>query len=737
MRMLFIAAVVIAGTGIAHAEDGDSLRAHRLKPVEVLGLKQTPGSGIIAEAVTNISGASARRLGIDAAKGISLVAPNFYMPDYGSRMTSSIYVRGLGARIDQPVVGLNVDNIPYLNKDNYDFDLADIENIEVLRGAQAVLNGRNTMGGQINIRTLSPLSTKGWRGMLEYGRANSIKASAGYYGTINPTLGMSLSGLYRHTDGFFRNAHTGKLLDHENSGSIRWKTVWRPSAALSLSNTATATTAHQGGYPYAQLSSGKIDYNDTCSYRRTSFADALTLAWAGNRVLVTSITSVQYLNDRMDLDQDFTSEDYFTLRQSRNEWAVTEDLFTRGNRGRYNWLGGVYFFYKNGDMHAPVTFKDTGIAELIEKNRNQANPNYPIAWDTRRFVLGSDFTQRNLGFAVYHESTYQAGSWFFELGFRLDVEQPTLSYHSHADTGFSTYHLLSDGTSELYSHTPVDIDDNGNLSTTYVQFLPKVSISRKGDFEPYISFSKAYKAGGYNTQMFSEVLQQRIMEIMGMSATATLEKIVSYKPETSFNYETGFHWNLRPAGLRLDAALFYIDCRNQQLTVFPPGTVTGRMMTNAGRTRSFGAELSANWQPTEDLSISASYGYTNATFRKYNDGKQDYKGNHLPYAPENTVFAEISWRASQLEFLGITPSVTATARCAGRIFWDDANTISQPFYCIPGLSIGFNAEKWNLKLWSTNLSDTRYDVFYFLSMGNAFVQRGLPRRFGATLRFSI
>lgn len=738
MRAGFFAVLIFTGlVSYAGESEGDSLRAHRLKPVEVLGLKHTPGSGLVSEAVTNISGSEARSLGIDAAKGVSIVAPNFYMPEYGSRMTSSIYVRGLGARIDQPVVGLNVDNIPYLNKDNYDFDLADIDNIEVLRGAQAVLNGRNTMGGQINIRTLSPFTTTGLRAMAEYGSGNNIKASAGYYGTLNPKLGMSVSGLYRHTDGFFRNAYDRRRLDTENSGTVRWKTAWRPSAALSISNTASLTTARQGGYPYALLSSGEISYNDTCAYRRTSVADAITIAWAGKRVLVTSITSAQYLDDCMDLDQDFTPSDYFTIRQSRREWALTEDLFTRGNRDNYNWLGGVYLFYKDGTMHAPVTFKNTGIAELIEKNRNEANPSYPIAWDSRRFVLGSDFTQRSLGFAFYHESTYKAGEWFFEAGFRLDIEHPELLYHSHSDTGYETFHRLSDGTLEPYSHTAVDINDKGQLSTTYVQFLPKISISRKGSFEPYISVSKAYKAGGYNTQMFSEVLQQKIMETMGMSATQTLEKTVSYKPETSFNYEAGFHWRISPADLRLDAALFYIDCRNQQLTVFPPGTVTGRMMTNAGRTRSFGAELTAKWQPADDLALTFSYGYTNATFRHYNDGRNNYRGKRLPYAPENTLFGEVSWRASALTFLGITPSLSATARCVGSIYWDDANTASQPFYCLPGMTIGFSTEQWNLSLWASNISDTRYDVFYFLSMGNAFVQRGLPRRLGATLRIKI
>ena len=84
--------------------------------------------------------------------------------------------------------------------------------------------------------------------------------------------------------------------------------------------------------------------------------------------------------------------------------------------------------------------------------------------------------------------------------------------------------------------------------------------------------------------MFSDVLQQRIMSEMGMSALYTLEEIVGYEPERSFNYELGFH--SKPMdGLQVDGTFFLIDCRNQQLTIFPPGTTTGRIMTNAGRTR--------------------------------------------------------------------------------------------------------------------------------------------------------
>ena len=70
-------------------------------------------------------------------------------------------------------------------------------------------------------------------------------------------------------------------------------------------------------------------------------------------------------------------------------------------------------------------------------------------------------------------------------------------------------HRLPDGSEQVYSHTPVDIDDRGEVSNTYGELLPKFTISRTGDFEPYFTFAKGYKAGGYNTQMFSDVLQQK------------------------------------------------------------------------------------------------------------------------------------------------------------------------------------------------------------------------------------
>lgn len=725
---------------IAAGEVTDTLsadRGHRkLRELEVIGVKQMPVADM--SPVTRISPAMVRRYNIYDAKDISEIAPNIYMPDYGSRMTSTIYARGLGARIDQPVVGLSIDNVPVLNKDAYDFDMADIESVEVLRGAQAVLNGRNTMGGQINILTMSPRRWQGLRLMAQYGRANTAKVSAGWYHKFSDAWAASLTGLFSTSDGFFRNDYNGSRLDRERSGSVRLKAEWHPSSWLSVSNVASVSVNRQGGYPYESLATGRIAFNDTCFYHRTTFADGLTVAWAGKRVVVTSVTSAQYIDDNMTLDQDFLPEDYFTLTQKRREWALTEDLFTKGSRGAYDWLGGVFAFYKTGDMEAPVTFGDTGIKKLIEDRRNSINPYYPIAWDSRSFVLGSEFTPVSRGFALYHQSDYSLGDWEFQAGLRWDFERVSLDYHSFCQTGFTTMRLGEDGVLSPYGHSAVDINDKGDIAHNYNELLPKLSVGRRLPFgRAYITVSKAYKAGGYNTQMFSDVLQQRLMQFMGLSPNYGLDEIVSYKPEKSWNYEIGLKTSWLNGRLTADFAAFFIDCRDQQLTMFPPGTVTGRVMTNAGRTFSRGFELSAFYEPVDNLSFRASYGYTHATFRRFADSRNDYAGKRLPYAPANTLFVSADWRMPVTIFKEVAPSASVSVRGAGDIYWDELNTIRQPFYALLGASVSFSAPRWSLKLWGENLTSTRYNTFYFVSIGNAFVQRARPWQIGATLRVTL
>lgn len=742
MRHLFVIILVFfCLNGFAFETNEVDTTGVMLDEISVTGIKQSSLMKDEAESYTVLSRQNIEQLGIVTMRGISDVVPNFYMPDYGSRITSTIYVRGIGARMDQPSVGLNVDNVPFLNKDAYDFDITDISSVEMMRGPQSMLYGRNAMAGVINITTLSPMLFQGWRLFAEVGNGGRVNANVGWYHKFNNATGLSVNGSYSHLDGFFRNNYNRKKLDKENNFSLRTKFQYNPGERVRIQNVASANILRQGGYPYAYVGTGKIEYNDTCFYRRFTFTDGLTVGYNGEKFNLTSITSVQHIDDNMTLDQDFLPESYFTLSQIKKETSITEEIIIKGDvaTGKYHWLVGTFGFYKHLNMDAPVVFKDVGIRELIESHRNDANPQYPIKWDSRTFPLNSLFTIPTYGFAAYHESTFTAGKWIFRGAVRLDYEKATLNYRSFCDTGYEIYHL-ENGIETPYRHEDIKIDDTGKLNQDFLMLLPQISVlynlpESLGNI--YVKFSEGYKLGGFNTQMFSDVLQQRLMNIMGIGSQYEVGDIVSYKPEKSWNYEIGSHLSFEDRKLNLEITAFYIDCRDQQLTTFPDGTTTGRIMTNAGKTRSFGGEVTVNYSPIEKIDFTASYGYTNVRFREYFNGIYDFKGKKLPYVPEHTLFLQGLYHLEINKNNGLGMIFDVNMRGTGPIEWNEENTIHQKFYATLGANISLLYKNWELKLWGKNLTDCHYNTFYFKSMGNEFVQKARGIEFGISTRWQF
>ena len=141
--------------------------------------------------------------------------------------------------------------------------------------------------------------------------------------------------------------------------------------------------------------------------------------------------------------------------------------------------------------------------------------------------------------------------------------------------------------------------------------------------------------------------------------------------------------------------------------------------------------------PWQHLDLALSYGYTHATFRRYDNGRQDFRGNRLPYAPEHTGSLRAAWTLpTGVAWLGDLV-FGADVRAAGRIWWNEENSLVQPFYALLNASIRLEHEHYSLELWGRNLTGTHYDTFYFVSIGNAFLQAGRPRTFGITLNIHI
>ncbi|MDE6669108.1 MAG: TonB-dependent receptor, partial [Muribaculaceae bacterium] len=157
----------------------------------------------------------------------------------------------------------------------------------------------------------------------------------------------------------------------------------------------------------------------------------------------------------------------------------------------------------------------------------------------------------------------------------------------------------------------------------------------------------------------------------------------------------------------------------------------------AGQTRSMGAELTIHWQPAADWNLTASYGLTEARFVRFHDGREDYAGKRLPYVPANTLFVQGIYNHNWPDKIIKSLTAEVNLRGTGDIYWNEANTQRQPFYLLPGAQITAEAGIVSLSVWGRNLTATHYDTFYFVSMGNEFVQRAKTREIGATLTVKL
>lgn len=688
--------------------------------------------------------------GVGSIKELSTIAPNFYQADYGSSITSSIYVRGFGSRIDQPVVGVVIDDVAMMNKNVYDFDFFDIRRVEVLRGPQGTLYGRNTSGGVMNITTLSPFVWQGLRGMAEYSTVSSARAALSYYARPRKEFGYSVAASFSHDGGHFLNSYTGEMCDRGNQAALRMRVQW-VRRHCSMDNTLTVGFTDEGGYAYRHYDAATekyapIAYNDPSGYERLTVSDGFVAKYEGRRVRVSSVTSYQFLGDRMTLDQDFTPRSMFTMQQRQLEHAITEDIVVRNAKSsrRWQWLSGLFAFAKWLDISSPVTFKQDGINDLILGNINKGIatvfPDGAMTFGVDNFVIASDFRIPTYGAALYHQSSWQWGRWHLTAGLRLDWEYASMRYNSHATIPFNFNITMGEG--NYISHYT---EFKGREKQHFFEVLPKLSVEYRMDVgELYATITRGYKAGGFNTQIFSDILQVKMMnsmmERLGVyldSATTTNYDSASatrYLPETSWNFEIGAH--MHPVeGLRLDGSLFWIECFDQQVTVLPKGNSTGRMMSNAARARSLGVELSAEYR-YRGLNVVADYGFTDARFRDYNDGVMSYADCYLPYAPQNTASVMVghTWLLD-----GALRAITLSAdwRGVGRIYWNESNTLSQPFYSLLGAQLQLRMERITISLWGRNLTNTRYDVFYFKSVGEEFFSQGKPWQCGVKLNINI
>ena len=755
------------------------------QPKEVLRLRQQALSS------TSLSSSLMKKMGVSDLRDLSQFVPNFVMPNYGSRLSSSVYVRGIGSRVNSPAIGLYLDGIPVMSKSAFNLHNYQLSRVDVLRGPQGTLYGQNTEGGLVKMYSRNPFDYQGTDVRLSYGSKYFRNVEAAHYQKFNEHIALSLAGFYEGQNGFFRNTHTGDRSDQYNEAGGKMLLKTRFDSGWKMDVLANYQYVDQNGFPYGKLDleTGKADLPASTfpgTYRRNNLITGLKLGYTGNGYDFTSVSSYQYIKDRMLMDQDYLSADYMHILQEQLQNSFTQELSLKSNQavgGFWHWTVGSFFSKQWLKTNGPVFFDDamtapigsaiqqqmyTAIhASMVKKMMAQGMPEVAakaaasaaiekaggISMGVSMGAPGLYHTpQTNLGF--YHESNFDITSRLVAtLGLRYDYLHTGIHYQSSAYMAMTANMMGQKATYTLRSAL------NEKTNDDYNQFLPKLGLTYRLDNQQsniYATISKGYRAGGYNIQMFSDILQtelnanrqQALRGDYDVPHTAEdYEKVnqtISYKPEVSWNYEVGSHLNLFNHALHLDFSAFYMKVKNQQLSVMAGNYGFGRMMVNAGKSHSCGIEAALRGQLANgNIDWMLNYGYTHAVFDEYTDGEGEkavsYKDKKVPYVPMHTLSAMADYRIAFNSNLLRNMVFGMNVNMQGKTYWDNSNTYSQDVYAVLGGHIAFDFGIMQLNVWGKNLTDTNYNTF---AVDNAatgkreyFAQRGNPFQCGVDLSF--
>lgn len=736
----------------------DTLYTELKSDVVILSsIKETNSLKSLPAAVTVFSQKNLDAFQVSSLKDLSSFVPNYFAANYGSKMTAPLYIRGVGARSGTQTVSMYVDNIPFFNTTSFDTELYDIQRIEVLRGTQGTLYGRNAMGGIMNIYTYSPLDYEGATARIGGGSYGLFQANASHYKQLNDKMGFSGSIYYKRHDAYYRNNYTGKQVDNSDNVGARFKYVWDISNKLTMNASTSFDYLDQGAFPYEDIETREINSNSEGFYKRKLFTNGLSFKYKGDGYEVNSISGYQYLNDDMGMDIDYTPKSYYEINQRQRQNSISQEFTIKStNSSNYQWSNGVFGFYDYLHTNPPVYMLEDGVNEHI-----LGNMPFPAKFNRDTLDLDGRFKNMTYGAAMFHQSTYN--NLFLKglsatVGFRLDYEKTQLHYKSFVeDVTLNMTMPGGGGRPPMDIKAPGDTAVVGSVSSDFLEVLPRFVLKYEVDKDThfYVSASKGYKTGGHNIQVFADILQEAFMAKLmsfrpGMPSTEMdVNKLITYKPEYSWNYEFGGEASLIKDHLTANFALFYVDIQDVQLTKFVQ-TMGGRMVVNGGKARSMGFELGLKARPCKGFFLYANYGFADAEFKNYMtadnvDGKEveiDYSGHKIPFAPRSTfsVGGTVELDVKNKCFLDkITFDSNFTG--VGKIYWHEDNVMSQGFYGTLNAKIQFQKGIFTVEAWGRNILDRDYRTFVFDSGKKDnlryYGQRGLPATFGGALKIRL
>ncbi len=640
---------------------------------------------------------------------LTAVIPDLYSdnPGDGRNITS---IRGIVTTSYDPAVATYIDGVNQFSLDTYIGTLSDVERIEVLRGPQGTLYGRNAMGGVVNIITKQPENKTEGFAEINVGNYNLQRYNAGIRtALIKNKLFAGASLLYTKRDGYYDNDFTNTSFDKQHSLYGNYYLTYLPGKQWTITaNAKHEENRNNGAFPLVNgvdesfANPFHLSQDATAKMIDNLFNGSLVVNHAGGKINLSSVSSYQS-NSRTynaPLDGDFSPADVVSIINDYGKKYNNVKVFTQEIRAvsadetkKLQYTTGAYFFYQNNPVKQGTFYGAF------------ANAAYNIG--DSLFTIVNTSKSVGTGIALYGQIQYAlAAKLKLTAGIRYDYEHRKLSVESEYQKESFGFVTLPDTSAK----------------TSFHAVSPKVSfqylVSKNNNV--YATYTRGYRVGG---------LSPVPADPSGPVALS------SYRPENSDNYEAGSKNVFFDHKLKINIAAFVTFINNAQVpTLVLPDAIT--IIKNTGKLQTRGLEADISATPLKGLRLDYNAGIIHTEYKslKVSQGgtEVNLKGKKQIYTPSATslLAAQYSLFIARQTRL----SIRGEWQYKGNMYFDFANAIEQKSYALFHARAGADFKTFGLYVWIKNITDKKF-IAYAYDFGA--VHLGNPRTTGITLNLKF
>ncbi len=707
------------GASFGHAQGGDGDENFAFDEIVVVARKRSESLQDVPVTVTAFSGQAIRDAGIERPADFIALTANMTLVETNNAGSTFIVLRGITQnRNSEPSVAVVVDGIQQMSPAQFNQELFDIQQIEVLKGPQGALYGRNAIGGAIVITTEPPADE--FEGRVKAGIESGFgyKAQLSVGGPVSDTLKYRLSAAIIDTDGYIENEFLNEKADPYKDISIRGKLLWEPTDNFSADLRVSYSELRTQALYYNIVSdvndvSLPVRVNNPGQDDRDVISLALKMQYDLGGAILTSVTAYEsleeiYTGDAFDFlpieESLFFSFLGFDLNQSQflDMDAWSQDIkISSDTDGDFSWIVGAYAVGTNRYV-STGNMVDTGNGVFPVFRTPSTNPLNPQA----TFLADE---QDNIAWAVYADATYQFSDTFeVNASLRYDEdkrEQTTLTPEGYLPNvpGFPQGKF-------------------GEVrERTFTKLQPKITFkySPSENLNLFAGFSTGFRSGGFNQT--------------GVGAIAFTNSILGvddvFEAEVAETFEVGFKSKLLNGRMILNGSVFSTTSENSYFFLFLAQNSTQNLGTvPEGKLKGF--EIESVFRVSDGLDINVGFGYTDSEITDFLNPA--WIGNKLPQVSEYTLNVGAQYTHQ------ISDDATMVARVdyqrIGNTWWDLENsTVRKPVDLVDArLSVEW--DDWTVTAWAKNLTDKQYNAEF--SPGG-FVFKAKPRRYGLDISRSF